>query len=68
MLVLQKDGVKTLLIGMIGEVSRRGGGELNINPLGRGFAVSIILMLPLVVVFLIANKYFINMMEGALKE
>lgn len=68
MLVLQKDGVKTLLIGMIGEVSRRGGGELNINPLGRGFAVSIILMLPLVIVFLIANKHFINIMEGALKE
>jgi ABC-type glycerol-3-phosphate transport system permease component len=64
MLVLQKDTVKTLLIGMIGEVSRRGGGDLNINPLGRGFAVSIILMLPLIIVFLVSNKYFINAMDG----
>jgi len=68
MLVLQKDRVKTLLIGAIGEVSRRGGGDLNVNPIGRAFAVSIVLMLPLVIVFLIANKHFINAMEGAVKE
>ena len=68
MLVLQKDSVKTLLIGTISEVSRRGGGDLNINPLGRSFAVSIILMLPLIIVFLIANKYFLNSLEGAIKE
>lgn len=67
MLVLVNDSNKTLLVGMLISVMQTGGGELNVNQLGRRFAVSIILMLPLVIIFLIANKYFVESLDGSIK-
>jgi ABC-type glycerol-3-phosphate transport system permease component len=68
MLVLQNEGRQTLLVGLVRNVMQRGGGDLNINPLGRGFAVGIILLIPLLIIFLVANKYFTQSLGGAIKE
>jgi len=67
-LVLQKVELQTLLVGLMRMAMERGGGELNINPVGRSFAVGILLLLPLLIIFLIANKYFTESLGGAVKE
>ena len=48
---------------------RRGSdANLGVNPVGRSFAAGILLLFPLVVLFLIGNKYFIEGLQGAVKE
>lgn len=68
MLILQKEGVQTLLIGLIKAVQQFSGSSFGINPLGRMMAVGITLFIPLLLIFLIANKYFISMRGGEIKE
>ena len=69
MLVLQNESNQTLIVGLIKAAMMRGGGDLNINPIGRQMAVGIILLFPLLLIFLIANKYFTkDMLSGAVKE
>ena len=69
MLVLQNEANQTLIVGLIKAAATRGGGELNVNPIGRQFATGVLLLLPLLIIFLIANKYFTkDMLSGAVKE
>lgn len=69
MLVLQKTERQTLLVGLMRLAMKRGGDvELGINPIGRYLTVGVILLFPLLVLFLIANKYFVSALEGAVKE
>ena len=68
-LVFQFGDVKTLVVGIMKKLMERGGGELNINPLGRQMAAGMILIVPLLTIFLIANKYFITGISvGGVKE
>jgi ABC-type maltose transport system permease subunit len=69
MLVLVDESKQTLLVGIMKLVMRRGGdANLGVNPVGRSFAAGILLLFPLVVLFLIGNKYFIEGLQGAVKE
>lgn len=69
MLVLQKTERQTLLVGLMRLAMRRGGdAELGVNPIGRYLAVGVILLFPLLFLFLIANKFFVSALEGAIKE
>jgi len=68
MLVLQKPFNQTLLVGLMKKTMARGTTEFNINPVGRSFAAGIILLLPLLIIFIIANKYFTESLGGAVKE
>jgi len=68
-LIFQFGNTQTLVVGIMKNVLTRGGGELNINPLGRQMAVGVILLFPLLTIFLIANKYFITGISvGGVKE
>lgn len=68
MLQLQREGMQTMLVGLIKASMMRGGGAVVINPLGRYFAVGVVLVAPLLLIFLVANKYFIVSLSGAIKE
>ena len=69
MLVLQKPERRTLLVGLMRKVMERGGiGELGVNPVGRSFAVGILLFFPLLLIFLVANKFFVESLGGSVKE
>lgn len=68
MLVLQRPSRQTLLIGLVFTIARRGGGDLSANPVGKGLAMGCILLVPLMIVFIIGNRYFVNAIGGALKE
>jgi ABC-type glycerol-3-phosphate transport system permease component len=71
MLVLQKDQVRTLLVGLIQISLRRGdvafpdGTHMTMNVFGVGLAVGTLLLMPLLLMFLIANKYFTQSLNGA---
>jgi ABC-type glycerol-3-phosphate transport system permease component len=65
MLVLQRPTNHTLLVGLTREVMRRGGGsEMNLNPIGQALAAGVILLLPMVLIFAFANKYFTQAIGG----
>lgn len=68
MLVLQKPERQTLLVGLMRKAAERGTTEMGVNPIGRSFATGILLLLPLVVIFLFANKFFVEGISGAVKE
>jgi len=60
---------QTLIVGLIRQSMKRTGDiGLLVNPVGRSFAAGILLLFPLVVLFLIGNKYFIEGLQGAVKE
>ena len=68
-LVLQKLNVQTLMTGMIKEIMRRGTTDMSINPIGKQFAVSVVLLAPLLFIFMTANRYFISgITVGGIKE
>ena len=68
MLVLQRPKVQTLLVGLTRTVMNRGGGsETNLNPIGQSLAAGVILLMPLIVIFAVANKYFTTVLGGAEK-
>lgn len=65
MLVLQKPANHTLLVGLTREVMKRGGDSaINLNPIGQGLAAATILLLPMVLIFAFANKYFTQAIGG----
>jgi len=68
MLVLQKEERQTLLVGLMRTAMLRSGTDTYINPVGRSFAVGILLFLPLLIIFLVANRYFVESLGGAIKE
>lgn len=68
MLVLQKDENQTLLIGLTKSVRVLKDGLLGGFPYGQSMAVGTILMIPLIIIFLLANKYFVEGISGAMKE
>ncbi|GAG01293.1 unnamed protein product, partial [marine sediment metagenome] len=68
-LQLMRGEKKTLLVGMIRATALNVMDyELHLNPLGRKFAMSMILMLPLLVIFFTASRYFVGALGGAIKE
>lgn len=67
-LVLQMSDRQTLLVGLMKAVMTRGGGELSINSMGKGMAAGVLLLIPLLAVFVAANKYFVENISGAMKE
>jgi multiple sugar transport system permease protein len=68
-LQLQRNETITLLVGLIRAVGVRNDPAVAVNPLGRALAVSCFLLVPLLVLFLIANKYFVEgLSSGAIKE
>ncbi len=68
MLVLQKDSNQTLLIGLMKSIRTCKDGLLGGFPYGQAMAVGTVLMIPLIIIFLVANKFFVQSMEGAVKE
>lgn len=69
MLVLQKPATQTLLIGIINKATELGSTiQMGVEPIGRKMASGIILVFPLLVIFLVANKYFTQDVGGAVKE
>jgi ABC-type glycerol-3-phosphate transport system permease component len=68
MLVLQKDQNQTLLIGLTKSIRVLKDGLLAGFPYGQSMAIGTVLMLPLIVIFLIANKFFVQGISGAMKE
>lgn len=67
-LVLQIENRQTLLVGLMRFSMIRGAGDMSLNPIGRSLAVGVILLIPLLIIFIVANKYFISSMDGAIKE
>jgi ABC-type glycerol-3-phosphate transport system permease component len=62
---LQKPANHTLLVGLTREVMKRGGDSaINLNPIGQGLAAATILLLPMVLIFAFANKYFTQAIGG----
>jgi len=68
LLQLQDPKKYTLLVGLMRAVMLRGGDDTNVNPIGRSFAVAVVLVVPLLSIFLIANRYFTSAVQGAVKE
>lgn len=68
MLQLQRDELRTMLVGLIQETMRRGGAELSVNPIGRSFAAAVVLMLPMLVIFLSTSRFFVSALGSAVKE
>lgn len=67
MLQLQAVRLQTLVVGVTRIVMQRGGDEFSVNPIGRAMAGGVMLVLPLLVVFLFANRYFVSALGGAVK-
>lgn len=68
LLQLQRQARQTLLIGLIRAASRMGGTEAQVNPIGYSMAAAVVLALPMLLIFLIANRYFIGALGGAVTE
>jgi ABC-type glycerol-3-phosphate transport system permease component len=45
-----------------------GGAEAQVNPIGYSMAAAVVLALPMLLIFLIANRYFIGALGGAVTE
>jgi len=69
-LVIRKDSLRTLILGLLQTVSDSNAGDLDLmlNPLGRQFAASMLLLLPLLILFFVASKYWTSSLSGAIKE
>ena len=68
MLQLHREELQTLLVGITRSTMKRGGEEMQVNPLGRAMAGGTLLLLPMLIVFGVANKYFVTALGGAVKE
>ena len=70
-LLLQRAEKHTLLIGLLRSVADDkivGSPELMVNQLGRELAASMLLLIPLLLIFSVASRYFVSALGGALKE
>lgn len=68
LLQLQRPGVHTMIIGLMRATMNKGGGEATVNPVGYSLAAAVVLALPMLAIFLIANKYFVTALGGAVRE
>lgn len=68
MLQLQRKGVQTLVVGVTREVMLRGDDVMAVNPMGQAMASGMLLLIPVLIIFLIANRYFVSALAGAVKE
>ncbi len=70
LLVLQHKEQFTLMLGLLRYVNadQAGNLEFTLNPLGRKFAASMILIIPTLLIFLAASRYFTQSLSGAVKE
>jgi ABC-type glycerol-3-phosphate transport system permease component len=70
MLVLQRPENQTLIVGMIMKIIQLGNNTIQggMNPFSLQLAVGTILLIPLLVIFLLSNKYFTQNIGGAIKE
>lgn len=66
MLQLQRPNSMTMLVGLMREAARRGG-EIGLVPLSRQMAASVLLLVPMVVVFASATRYFVGSLEGGVR-
>ena len=65
MLVLQREASHTLLIGLMRAVMKRGGNSIaNLNPIGLALSASVLLLVPLLLIFVAANRYFTTALGG----
>lgn len=68
-LVLQVPDKLTMIVGLIRYSMLRGmADERFINFIGRQLAVGVLLFIPIFIIFLVANKYFVSSLSGAVKE
>jgi multiple sugar transport system permease protein len=66
-LQLQRAEVVTLLVGWTRAIMSRSVGGNDVNPLGHAMAAGVLLFIPLLLLFVVANKYFTGSLEGAEK-
>jgi multiple sugar transport system permease protein len=66
MLQLQRETVQTLLVG-ITRIGMKRGGDIGVAPLGRQMAGAIILVVPIMTVFGLANRRFTAAATGGIK-
>ena len=65
MLVLQQTTNQTLLVGLMRLVSSFGNiVGMRENPIGQALAIGTLLLLPVIIIFLFASKYFTNVLSG----
>lgn len=64
MLILQKPERHTLLVGLTREIMTRGAGATSVNPVGQALAAGVILLVPMILIFAFANKYFTQAIGG----
>ena len=65
MLVLQKESMQTMVVGLTRTIMLSGVGRLiNLNPVGLPLASGMILLAPLLIIFICANKYFTSAIGG----
>jgi len=56
------------LVGIVTKATELGSSmQMGVEPIGRKMASGVILVFPLLVIFLIANKYFTQDIGGAIK-
>ena len=67
MLMLQHASMQTLLIGIMRQIVFLGGDD-HLNPIGRSLAGGVVLIVPVLLIFIIANRYFTSALGGAVKE
>jgi len=69
-LQLQRPEVVPLLVGLMRAVNDRQGGqaELMMNPIGRKLAMAMVLLLPMLLIYFTASRYFTSALGGAIKE
>ena len=64
-LQLSSEGKRTFYVGILSWLqSRFGGGEVNVNPIGYGLVVSILLIVPFLILFAFGNRYFMYQLGG----
>ena len=69
-LVIRHRELRTLILGLLMSVGadQAMNAEVMLNPLGRKFAASMLLVIPLLVMFAVASRYFTQSLSGAIKE
>ena len=68
MLQLQREGRQTLLVGLMRASMVAGArSDMAVNPIGHSLAVGAVLLIPLLVVFFSASRYFTSALGGAVK-
>jgi len=68
-LQLQKNNNLTALVGMVRAMYGQAWAlQGNKNFIGQSFAIGVVLILPVLIIFIFASRYFVNSLSGAIKE